>query len=72
MAITVEEIRLRIVEVVVPTCSKHQLTHPDDIAKIASSLEQYVLRPAQEVTPSPRNGKRGSRPKGAQPVDPLS
>lgn len=68
-----EEIRLRIVEAVLPAASRAGLTDPQLIVKTATTLEQYVLR-----DPKPDTGRRGGKKphkggqgKGSTPGGPL-
>lgn len=61
-------VRLRIIEVLLPICSRHQLTNPDDVVKIATSLEQYVLG-VGDPKPAHKGTKKG---KGSTPGGPLA
>lgn len=64
-----EEIRLRIVEAVLPAASRAGLTDPQLIVKTATTLEQYVCSAPGVADPKPaRKGKKG---KGSTPGGPL-
>lgn len=59
-----EEIRLRIVEAVLPAASRAGLTDPQLIVKTATTLEQYVLG-------DPKPARKGKKGKGSTPGGPL-
>lgn len=61
-----EEIRLRIVEAVLPAASRAGLTDPQLIVKTATTLEQYVLGVAD-----PKPARKGKKGKGSTPGGPL-
>lgn len=61
-------VRLRLVEALLPACSRVQLTNPDDVVKIATTLEQYVLG-VGNPKPAHKGPKKG---KGGTPGGPLA
>lgn len=61
-----EEIRLRIVEAVLPAASRAGLTDPQLIVKTATTLEQYVLGVGD-----PKPARKGKKGKGSTPGGPL-
>ena len=64
-----QQVRLEVLKLVVPAASRHQLTNPQEVVKIASVLEDYVLgggsKPASEPAADPPRRKRGRPPKSA-------
>lgn len=60
------EIRLRIVEVVLPTASRNGLSDPDRLVDICSRLEKYVVSlesKSQGELSDPEPKRRNSRPR---------
>ena len=52
----IDEIRLRIVEALLPVASKHSITEIDEIVKRATALEKYVVASDNDaVTPDASN-----------------
>jgi hypothetical protein len=51
------EVRLRILEALIPVASRHAITEIDEIVKKATTLENFVVgcEPADAVTPDASN-----------------
>jgi hypothetical protein len=51
------DVRLRIIEALIPVASRHAIGEPDEIVKKASILENYVLgyEPTDAATPDASN-----------------
>lgn len=66
------EIRLRILEVLVPRCAQSGITQPSFIIDACTQLEKYVLRSEQgeEQSSSPPVKRRGRPPKETTMTEP--
>lgn len=68
-----KEIRLRILETLVPKASQVEVTNPERIVRLATELEQYVLgsKEASEDSPTSQTRKgRGTPRKGKASPNP--
>ena len=53
-----EEVRLRILAVLIPAASRHGISEPEQIIKIATGLENYVVASDQPDVISPDTSNR--------------
>lgn len=61
------EVRLRIVEVILPTASRYGMDHPDQIVDTCRAFEKYVLEShADEVSPDSSIKRKPGRPRKGQ------
>ena len=58
----IQEIRLRLIEVMLPVCSRFDATDPCELIKKLSKLEEYVTRPEIVSKSAKQKGLAASPP----------
>lgn len=59
-----DEIRMRLIEALLPSASKAGLTNPQDIVKTATTLEQYIVGTPAASQAAGQTPNQGPRHKG--------
>ena len=64
------EVRLRILNMLIPAASRHGISEPEQIIKSATALENYVVEsaPLDVVTPDTPNRPTLTRPRKEKPT----
>lgn len=60
------EVRLRIIEVILPTASRYGMDNPEQIVTTCRTFENYVLQSQADETPDSSGKRKPGRPRKGQ------